>query len=207
MSLSKAMGCARENPVQQQAQHFYPTPEECTAAFLQEEIEHIRTLGRVWEPAAGEGHIVRVLDSYGLPWAASDIVDRGCPDVTIRNFLDFDEPLGQAVITNPPFGARAPERFVRHALRLGIPYVALFLKATYWNTKERHQLSRDWPLAAVYPLTWRPDFTGDGSPTMMMDWYVWDARRPPIPFKPLSRPAIRGIEDKPDNLPLFEVAR
>lgn len=205
VSITKAMGVARAVPVTRRSSDFYPTPPDCTLALLREEIEWIRPLGKVWEPAAGEGHIVRVLEAAGLPVIASDIVDRGCPNVQLRNFFDYDEPPARVVFTNPPYGSQAPEKFVRHALRLGCVYVALFLKANYWNAQERLQLYSDWPPVAVYPLTWRPDWTGEGSPTMDMSWYVWDGRRSGQVFKPLRRPKNLSLvsEDRPSDLPLF----
>lgn len=205
MSITKAMGCARETPMKRKASDFYATPADCTIALLREEIEEIRPLGRVWEPACGDGAIVRVLQAAGLPVVASDIMDRGCPDVTLKNFLDFDEPLARAIVTNPPYGSRAPEKFVRHALRLGCVYVALFLKANYWNAAERLRLHSDWRPVCYYPVAWRPDFTGDGAPTMDMAWYVWDARRSGQVFKPLRRPTNESLvsEDKPAEAPLL----
>jgi hypothetical protein len=202
MSITKAMGVARVVPLKRRATDFYATPHACTIALVREEFPHIESYGRIWEPAAGTGAILDILHEFGLPTAASDIVDRGVPGVVLKSFTEFDEPLGGAIITNPPYGSRGPEKFVQHALRLSIPYIALFLKANYFNAKERLRLFSMWQPCAVYPLTWRPDFTGDGAPTMDMTWFVWDAKRKGQIFKPLAHPV--APEDKPADLPLFK---
>lgn len=208
MSITKAMGCAAEKPEKRKASDFYPTPDECTVALLHQEASYIRPLGKVWEPAAGDGAIVRVLERFGFPVAASDLVDRGCSKALVENFFNITDPMGGAIVTNPPYGSGLPERFVRHAFKISIGYVALFLKANYWNAANRLRLWEDYPIAAHYPLTWRPDWTGGGSPTMDMAWYVWDASRPPLKgFRPLKKPVSDDIGQYcPSDLPLFGVA-
>lgn len=72
---------------------------------------------RVWEPACGAGHIVNVLRERGHEVCATDIVDRGCPDSCVQDFLwEFDDgEIGDVdIITNPPY-ATALE-FVERAL-------------------------------------------------------------------------------------------
>lgn len=200
MTVSAAMGCKAAKPERRKASDFYPTPPDFTRALLEAERDFI--IGRVWEPAAGEGHIVKVLEALGYDVVASDLVDRGCPGVIVENYLNFEESLGQSLITNPPYGSKLPERFVRHALKLRIGYVALFLKANYFNTIDRLRLYADWPPVAIYPMTWRPDWTGGGSPTMDMTWYVWDVRRAgTFLFKPLKKPVNENAA--PKNLELF----
>lgn len=72
---------------------------------------------RVWEPACGAGHIVNVLRERGHEVCATDIVDRGCPDSCVQDFLwEFDDgEIGDVdIMTNPPY-ATALE-FVERAL-------------------------------------------------------------------------------------------
>ena len=72
---------------------------------------------RVWEPACGAGHIVNVLRERGHEVYATDIVDRGCPDSCVQDFLwEFDDgEIGDVdIMTNPPY-ATALE-FVERAL-------------------------------------------------------------------------------------------
>jgi hypothetical protein len=51
----------------------YPTPRIAVESLLAAEPDVLNTMARVWEPAAGEGNIVRVLRDNGIPVVASDI--------------------------------------------------------------------------------------------------------------------------------------
>jgi hypothetical protein len=53
----------------------YFSPPEATASLLGIEAEHLPK--RIWEPAAGDGAIVRPLQAAGFTVMASDIVDYG----------------------------------------------------------------------------------------------------------------------------------
>ncbi len=202
MSLTAAMGCARETPAPRRVSDFYPTPADCTVALLRVELDHLVGAGTLWECAVGDGAILRVLQDAGLPCVGSDLVDRGC-GAEIRNFFDFDEPLGSAIVTNPPYGSDAPVKFVQHALSLRVTYVAMLLKANFWNAGTRLPLFEQWPPAAIYPLAFRPDFTGEKSSPMDMSWYVWDARRKSQVFRPLARPDTTEVRVLRADHPLF----
>lgn len=189
MTLADVMGVARKEKRKRQSLDFSATPPECVEALLAEEERYLAQLGTLWEPCAGDGAIVRVLEAAGFRVARSDLVDRGCPGtVELQAFLQFEVARGSAIITNPPFGSRFPIRLVEHALRLGIGYVALLLPAAWANAADRLALTTRWELAAIYSLTWRPDFTGEGRPVQQMTWYVWDARRNHQTIKLLARP-------------------
>ncbi len=56
-----------------QKDDFYPTPPEATKALL--EVERFDSL--VWEPAAGDGAIAKVLADHGYGVVASDLHDYG----------------------------------------------------------------------------------------------------------------------------------
>ena len=58
----------------------------------------------IWEPACGEGHLVKPLREGGFEVWASDIEDRGCNDETL-DFLSFDSSVKWPgdIITNPPY--------------------------------------------------------------------------------------------------------
>lgn len=178
-----------------QAEDFYPTPAACTEALIAVEGEEIRrAAGRVWEPACGDGAISRVLARRGFHVVSTDLVDRGYADMDLRaDFFGFGEALGPAIVTNPPF--KLAERFIRHAHRLEVRYLALLLKSTYWHAAERYALWREHPPAAIYPLTWRPDFLDKGAPTMDCAWMVWrDRPGGRTEFLPLPKPIMGGLD-------------
>lgn len=150
------------------ANDFYPTPPECTIAlldFLEAESSFYGSKN-VWEPACGDGAITSVLRSRGHAVIGTDILHG-----EDENFLTMPIPTAaEWIITNPPFSRAAD--FIRRAHETGLPF-ALLLKATYWHSKRRQALFFQKPPDYVLPLTWRPDFTGQGASLMDCAWNVW----------------------------------
>lgn len=93
----------RVDALEREKDDFYPTPPEPTRAFLHAEIDRLRDFGTIWEPAAGDGAMVREMELLGLTVRASDLVDRGC-EADIRSFYDFPVPAGGLA----PFWAEHP---------------------------------------------------------------------------------------------------
>lgn len=162
---------------------FYPTPPDVTTALLDflgiSSERHV-----IWEPACGEGHMVRQMKKMGFSVLSSDIL-KG------TDFLK-DDPPGKFtwIITNPPFSQS--EQFIKKCLEYKVPF-ALLLKSQYWHAKRRLQLFRDHPPTYILPLTWRPDFCerkrGGGNPLMDVMWCVWEINsRDSCMYIPLERP-------------------
>lgn len=153
---------------------FYPTPPEPTRAFLAAELPRLRKFPAIWEPAAGDGAMVREMESCGLPVVASDLVDRGA-GAEIRSFYDFAEAPAPAILTNPPFNECNTGRWITHALAgLGVRYMALLLPFNWPGAESRSGLWTKHTPARVYLMRWRVDFTGKGAPPMLNAWFVWD---------------------------------
>lgn len=162
----------RTEKLAREKDEFYPTPPEPTRAFLHAEAPRLRDFGTVWEPACGDGAMVRELQALGLKVVASDLVDRGC-GAEIRSFYDWSFPAAGAIVTNPPFhdcGWGTPAlhklghgkaRWLFHALDvLRVEYMALLLN---WNWPGAGGLAPFWskfPPARVYLMRWKIDFTG-----------------------------------------------
>lgn len=159
---------------------FYPTPPEPTRAFLHAEIDQLRSYGTIWEPAAGDGAMVREMQSVGLTVVASDMVDRGC-GADIQSFYDYDTAPATAIVTNPPFQecgwGNGKARWLYHALdALDVDYMALLMN---WSFPGAGGLAPFWakyPPARVYLMRWKIDFTGQGAPPMLNGWFVWERR-------------------------------
>ena len=165
---------------------FYPTPPEPTRALIHAELSRLRDFDLIWEPAAGNGAMVRELRTVGLNVYASDLIDRGC-DAEIKDFYDYSTPPSKAIFTNPPFidcGWGTPAihslgkgkaRWLFHALdSLEVEYMALLLN---WSWPGAGGLDVFWakfPPARVYLMRWKVDFTGQGAPPMLNGWFVWD---------------------------------
>jgi len=168
---------------------FYPTPPEATEALVQARI--LPAVGKVWEPACGDGAISRVLQRHRYEVVSTDLIDRGFGTGGV-DFLAAKALLAPTVVTNPPFVLA--EEFIRHALALGAEHLALLLKAQFWHAAGRLPLFEEHRPNVIAPLTWRLDFTGGGAPTMDCAWVVWSRRyatTAPL-YQPLRKPTERA---------------
>lgn len=154
---------------------FYPTPPEPTRALLHAELSRLQQFDGIWEPACGDGAMVRELQSVGLTTYASDLVQRGAAEI-VRSFYDYRIAAFPAIVTNPPFAlCNEDPGWVRHALEnLGVEYMALLLPVNWVGAQGRATLWSEFPPARVYVMRWRIDFTGQGAPPMLNAWFVWD---------------------------------
>ena len=143
-----------------------------------------------WEPAAGEGDMAGVLQTYFETVYTTHILDG--TDV-FKSSID----AADWIITNPPFSLA--EEFIRRAASLGKPF-AFLVKSQFWHAKRRLSLFDEFPPSYILPLTWRPDFFfkdgHGGSPLMDVMWRVWlmpHIKGMQTVYRPLERP--KGIEE------------
>lgn len=160
---------------------FYPTPKEATQALVDFLKDTARLLPNdmVWECACGENAIVNVLKENGCKTWATDI-QKGQDFMTYEMQEDFDW-----IITNPPFSMA--EDFIRKAASYGKPF-AFLLKSQYWHSAKRLPLFKAIPPTFVLPLTWRPDFTGEGASMLDVSWIVWCGKPMLTIYMPLQKP-------------------
>ena len=185
---------------------FYPTPPEVTVALMR--FLKLPAGTNIWEPARGQGDMVRALADCGMAVYGTDIRD-GIDFLTTRQ--PGNAPAADWIITNPPFSLA--DEFIRHAAEIGKPF-AMLLKAQYWHAAKRAQLFREIPPSYVLPLTWRPDFLfkerngkKGASPLMDVMWCVWltpQMQGVQTAFKPLMRPEMS--EKEFDEFPAADVA-
>jgi hypothetical protein len=90
----------------------------------------------IWEPCAGGGQLARVLRRYGSKVIESDLIRRG------RNRQRLWKPSFRWRPPSSPIRLIASP-FIRHAVSLGVGYLALLLKADFLNAQERHELIRE----------------------------------------------------------------
>lgn len=127
---------------------------------------------RIWEPAAGDGHMVRSLEANGFEVYATDIAQG-------KDFLSYrGVDLGNfGIVSNPPFGERGKlaEQFIVRALVLSPTIVAMLLPSDFDHAASRQPLFRHRAFAARINLTSRPRwFDGDATPKANFCWFVWD---------------------------------
>jgi len=160
---------------------FYPTPEWSTHSILQAIPELAFKADGIWcEPAAGEGHIVRAVESFGYhpTWHLLDIrpecrkqlqkldVDRDRLNITVGEMFQFwaYPKHVDVLITNPPF--TYAEDFIRRSLQFA-DIVIMLLRLNYIGTKERASLFGAYPpdMYIQYPRPF-PDATEYA-------WFTW----------------------------------
>jgi hypothetical protein len=170
----------RVEHLEREKDDFYPTPPEPTRAFLHAEIDRLRRCWCIWEPAAGDGAMMREMQAVGLDVAGSDIIDRGA-GAEIKSFYDFDifTAPSNAIVTNPPFKecgwGNGKARWLKHALDvLHVDYMALLMNWTWPGAGGLAPFWEQHPAARVYLMRWKIDFTGQGAPPMLNAWFVWD---------------------------------
>lgn len=176
---------AGKSPTRSRADNdFYATPFETTAAILDREPLH----GSILEPAAGQGHISKLLkERYpGSEIVSTDLIERedkfGCNITSGIDFLTYD--FGRKfdnVITNPPFSLA--KEFIEKALSITTDKVIMFAKIQLLEGEKRRPLFDKFPPKYVYVFTKRQSPLNNGSAvdekgkpwatTMCFAWFVW----------------------------------
>ena len=130
-------------------QRLYCTPSHVTKALLKRE----RFPGSIWEPAAGKGHIVDVLQQCAChDVRATDINDWGFALDAIEDFLTSTH-RADCIITNPPYHSKFD--FLAQAKRLARRKIAMLMPVDMETTMtfvRHHQRDHDFPLKAIYGL-------------------------------------------------------
>lgn len=199
--MSLGVAIAGSGPKERKENDNYQTGDtDVTRAFLNSEKgQYLLSSGmRVREPACGKGYMSNVLLEAGLDVVSTDLIDRGFGEVI--DWLEETDSRGcKSLVTNPPFTIKGvgngQSLFLEKAISLDFEFVAMFAKIQFWNASSRLKLWDLWKPAAVYPLTWRPDFTGQGSPTMDCMWVVWDRNHQgDCVFEPLVKPSPKLLK-------------
>ena len=165
---------------------YYATPPIATEAILNE----INLLNdSILEPAAGEGHIVKVLKER-YPYneiIANDLVERESRfGIDVNGNIDFlsYEPRRKfgTIITNPPF--KYAQQFIEKSLTLAEHYVIMFAKIQFLETVERKKMFEEHPPKFVFVFSRRVSPWRNGNETdengkawaspMCFAWYVWE---------------------------------
>lgn len=164
---------------------YYATPRNATEAILNK----VELSGSILEPAAGQGHISKVLTEYypNNEIISTDLVQRedrfGIPVRGGIDFLtyEFDRKFDN-ILTNPSF--KVAQKFVERSLELSNDKVIIFAKIELLEGARRRKLFESTPLKYVYvfsrrvnPLRNGEELDEKGEPwksTMCFAWFVWE---------------------------------
>ena len=165
------MGASNHSTSERECNDYYATEPKATELLLERE-----RFSNVLEPACGEGHIVKVLESHNIETTCCDIIDRGYG--TQYDFFAIKEWEGD-IVTNPPY--KNALDFVKHALDI-VPIhskVAMFLKLQFLEGKARGEFFKDNPPKKVYVSSSRLNCAKNGefdkypSSAIAYAWFVW----------------------------------
>jgi hypothetical protein len=165
--------------VDKAGEDWYPTPAWATHALCAVE----RFEGAIWEPACGDGAMVRVLYDYSNHVEASDRYDRGFG----KTGVDFPSSAFTApnIITNPPFNLA--EEFVHAGLRQSTHKLCLLLRLAFLEGAGRQKtIFQESPPSRVWVFSERITFYPGGiqtagSGTLSYAWFCWDRQAEPGP--------------------------
>ena len=173
------LGASNHTDKEREVNDYYATEPRAVELLLElEKFSH-----KIWEPACGEGHISKVLESNGYSVASTDLIDRGYGMGGI-DFLSFvGNVSGYDIITNPPY--KYGMEFVVKALEVvgEGQKVAMFLKLQFLEGKNRGKLFERYPPKTVYVARGRLLCAKNGDFDGMMAgcgsavaycWFVWE---------------------------------
>lgn len=129
-------------------------------------------LGRILEPACGEGHISMVLEDYLYEVESTDLFDRGFGTTGI-DFLERTELFEGSIITNPPYSLS--DEFVKKAIEIQTgPGIIGMLFQLQWITAHKRSVFEPY-LSDIYILRGRVGCgkNGDFSKALKAINYAW----------------------------------
>lgn len=177
----------------------FPTPPFATRAlcnWLLDQGQELPTMA-VREPAAGQGHMVKVLREYFLTVEAADVFDYGVGFPALDYLFGLVPEMTDFTITNPPF--RLAEAFIDRALATSRHGAAMLVRTSFLESETRFKtLFSKMPPTDILQFTERvvmlrgrlvrageddPDnLDDDGKPRKASTatsyaWLVWQAER------------------------------
>lgn len=169
------LGASNHAIEERERNDYYATDPKAIPLLLNEES----FADIIVEPACGEGHLSKALESAGKTVISSDIINRGYGSTS--NFFERTEPYknGVDLITNPPY-SKAME-FAEHGMDLlsNGQKMALFLKIQFLESEKRRKLFEKYPPKTVYVFTHRilcaknGEFERFTSSATCYCWFVW----------------------------------
>ena len=165
-------GYSIHSDAQREQHDYYATNPNCVKDLVQVETFNYYIL----EPCCGEGHISKALIDAGYFVFSSDLIDRGFG--IVKDIFSYPA-WGGDIITNPPY--KNSVKYVKHCLDIvnNGAKVAMFLKLTFLEGKERYEFFKDNPPKVVYVYSSRQICAKNGkfdkceTNAICYCWYVW----------------------------------
>ena len=175
---------------------FYPTPRATIDSLLDTLKKYNIQLGdSILEPCAGDGALIAPLLDYNpkarihaydideshLPMLqqlkqTNKIEECGIQDVLTLNPQSYDQFT--AIITNPPFSNT--QEILEHLLNMrensmfkSIRHVIILQRLGFLGSQKRHDFWNKYPPNAVWAVSKRPSFTGQGTDAHEYGWFIW----------------------------------
>jgi len=155
-----------------QKDDWYPTPEIATRRLLDVEMFD----EQIWEPAAGDGAIAKVLKTACYDVISSDLNDYGYCESGI-DFLLEQKRAADSLVSNPPY--KLAEQFIQRAIDLRVDKHAWLLRLSFLEGQKRFQrLFSHHPPIRVHVFSqrltmWRGGEEIAGNGTTAYAWFVW----------------------------------
>jgi len=173
------VGASNHTDKEREKNDYYATSPKAIECLLEKE----QFDPNIWECAAGEDHIANVLRKHGYVVWSTDLIDR-TGHTEVLDFLESHNHFWGDIVTNPPY--KYAQEFVEHALELVQPgnKVAMYLKLTFLEGKNRQRLFNQRNLKTVYVMAGRMGCAKNGefsnkeqqteSGAVAFAWFVWE---------------------------------
>ncbi len=171
-----AIGATGHTAYERAAGDFYATDPRAVDALAY--AGKLPISPKVWECAAGQGHLSEALKRHGFEVVSTDLHDRGyCAGGT--DFLQTTKLLAPCIFTNPPF--KYLTEFCVHANELGADEVYMFMKLQFLEGKRRYRdLFSKYPPAEILQFVERVSTARNGdflrftsNSAMAFCWMIW----------------------------------
>ena len=145
------LGASNHSKEDREVNDYYATDPIAAEYLLKIEPE----ITNIWENACGEGNLAEPYRREGKLKAISDLIDRGYYPEGImtsygKDFLQMKKVWKGDIVTNPPYAMSLD--WAKHSLELLQEghYLALFLKLTFLEGKERRKFFEENPPIRIW---------------------------------------------------------
>lgn len=171
--MSRRCSVGKRSSFERRERDFYPTPLEAVLPLL----PHLPTTVAFAEPCAGDGSLIRHLESFGHRCGFASDIEPLDDEIECRDAMTINrQDLGlswSVIITNPPWSRDVLHPMITHLSRLGPTW--LLFDADWLHTRQSAPYLRILhKVVSVGRVKWIPDSKMTGKDNCA--WYLFDAR-------------------------------